>query len=202
MEDEKEKFRSSCWDEAVHCFGTAQIFGDRAAWYRRWLRLLTLLGITVPVVVGGVVLSFGVGNKSMPYILGTAGVLGLVQLVGSVLSLVYKWDDELAYSTEAAADNGRLADTFGNLAEHPPNKQGELKARYDILRTESRIRSEQDGKRIVSGEEKRKGMRAALRQYRRVCVQCEQVPASMEASDCAVCGRFGRQWKKRRSGQK
>ena len=195
-EDERENIRSSCWDEAVHCFGTAQIFSDRTAWYRKWLRLLTLLGILVPVVVGGVMLSFGAGDRFMPYILAVAGALGLVQLVGSVLSLVYKWDDELAYSTEAAADNGRLVDAFGNLAEHPPKKQGELKARYEILRTESRIRSEQDNKRVVSGEEKKKGMRAALRQYRRACVECGEVPGSMEASDCPVCGQFGRHWKK------
>ena len=41
------------------CFGTTRIFEARASSLKRNRTLITFLGLVTPVVVGGVVLSFG-----------------------------------------------------------------------------------------------------------------------------------------------
>lgn len=49
------------------------------------------LGIAVPAAVGGVVFSFG-NARVLPWILGIAGVLGTVQLIATIWSVVAEWN--------------------------------------------------------------------------------------------------------------
>lgn len=185
-----DELRKKCWDEAFHSFGTAEIFRKRASKYRRLLRSLTFLGVAVPTAVGGIVLSFGVDFKYTSIVILIASILGLAQLILSLWSLVAKWDDTYAYSLESLSDNGKLSSLFQELAESPPNDRDEFRTRYDLLQAESRIRTERDNQQIITDKEKRYGMRASLRQFRRECVSCKQIPTSMEATDCDVCGNL------------
>ena len=50
--------RGEAWDNAIHAFGTSYIFERRLKAARKKLRWLTFLGIAVPVMVGGVVVTF------------------------------------------------------------------------------------------------------------------------------------------------
>src|SRR3989304_6903481 len=99
-ENSREVLRQECWDRAIQTFGTAYLFEIRARRLQRRTRSLTFLGIVVPVTVGGIILSFGASPRVMPYILAIAGLLSIVQLIGSTWSLVARWDDALAYSLE------------------------------------------------------------------------------------------------------
>lgn len=134
-------------------------------------------------------MSFGANSKLTVAFLSLASILGLVQLVGSIWSLTYRWDDDFGYAMESLSANRAFFERFKTLAEHPP-KVEEANYRYDILQAESQARSFADEKQGITEPEKRYGMRAALRQLQRKCVGCDQIPSSMRSSECDVCGNF------------
>ena len=97
-----------CRDRAFYAYGTSRLFEKRAtilATRRTWI---TFLGIAVPVSVGSVILSFGAVPAVLPYVIATAGVIGTIQLVLSVWSLVARWDDRYAHAVKAAQAATRL----------------------------------------------------------------------------------------------
>lgn len=189
MEDPVAKIRQECWDQALHTFATAHIFERRARSLRWRLRALTFLGIAVPATVGGVIIAFGTNDQSLLVILWLAGILGLVQLIGSIWALVAKWDDAYAYALESIAENHRFSNSFASLGKNPPAPD-ELRTRQDFLEADNGHRRDSDYKQGITEEEKRRGMRAGLLQFRRTCVACGEIPVSLRASDCGVCGQF------------
>lgn len=192
MEDKNtfDKLREKCWKEAIYTFGTASIFEKRASRLRKLLKMLTFLGIAVPIFLGGTITSFGVDFKYLGLIIVIASILGIAQLVGSVWALVAKWEDEYAYSQESTVSNYSLSKNYRELGENPPSAFEEFRINTSLLDTENRIRCDSDYKHSISDKEKRRGHRATLRQFRRACDACKKIPASMKASDCDVCGNF------------
>jgi len=179
--------RQECWDRALYAHGTARIFEDRARQTARYRRLLTFLGIVVPVAVGGVILSFGTTSGWLPHLLAAAGALSVVQLVSSVWSLTARWDERLAYARESASENYRLSEQFRKLGADPPS---DARLRFEILEVAYQARQAADYKEDVTPEEKRKGYCAGLLRFRRECTQCGRIPGSMKASSCPMCGDF------------
>jgi mobilome CxxCx(11)CxxC protein len=182
-----DMLRQDCWRYAMQAFGTAYIFQQRAHKVRKLLRITTFLGIAIPVIIGGIITSFSAMSGYLPYFITLAGILGIVQLVMSIWSLVAGWDNELAYALESLADNYHLSSEFEQLAKSPPP---DLELRFEVIRKQNQFREDADNKQDISDKEKRKGMRAALRQFQRPCLYCHEVPSSMIPSDCEVCGRF------------
>jgi len=162
------------------------VFEKRAASYRWWARVPAFLGVAVPVVVGGMVLSFGTSQPNLPRILVVAGVLGLVQLVMSVWALVAQWESSLAYALESASENHRFATEFEKLAKYPTH---DLRARFDLLDSTYQARTLADVRQVVSPEEKRFGLRSGLHRFQRPCVECKVIPNPKKASGCSVCGK-------------
>lgn len=179
--------RQDCWTNAVNAFGTGVLFERRAGGLRTKINVVTYLGIAVPLAVGGAVLALGTGASLLPVLVGVAGVLGLAQLLASAWSLAAGWPACHAYAQEAASDNYRLANQFQSLGKAAPP---DLASRFAVLEAEYQARSAMDTKQALSDEEKRRGMRAALRHYQRKCAQCQTVPKSMTPTDCDVCGNF------------
>ena len=180
-----EHLRSDCWNRALYAFGTAYLFERRAKRFGDRLRWVTFLGILVPLLVGGVILSFG--TQVLPFMLIPAGAFSVVQLVLSAWALVAKWDDSLAYARESTADNYQLASEFEQLARtNPP----EIAAKAELLRVREKNRTDADLRQDLSNAEKSAGLRAALIQFQRPCAACKNIPASMVPSDCRVCGNF------------
>lgn len=185
----KEQIRTNCWDRSLEAFGTGYIFETRANRLRYQLRILTFLGIVVPLIAGAIVLTFGKVALS-PFLLIPAGILGITQVVGSLWSLVARWDDAYGYAIESLNSNYRLSNNYQRLAENPPEKLSELQIQYALIDREDEFRAAEDYKQAISEKEKRKGMRAALRKFRRQCSSCGQVPTSLTPTDCPVCGQF------------
>jgi mobilome CxxCx(11)CxxC protein len=190
-----DKKREHSWNEAFYAYGTAYIFEKRAYKLRWRLRILTFLGIAVPLALGGAVASFGLNCKYLGIIIFITGVLGIMQLIGSTWALVAKWEDEYAYSLESISSNYSLSDKYKELGESPP-RSDEFRIKIDLLDAENRIRKESDLKHGITDKEKRMGHRAALRQFRRACVECKEIPTSMKGSNCNVCGNFNKKEKK------
>lgn len=182
--------KQRCWDEALYSFGTAYIFVQRANRHRILRRILSFLGIVVPLTMGSIYLSFNTYPQLLAVIFVVAGILGTIQLIASAWSLSAGWEETYTYSLEASAANYSLASRFEKLAQSPVFTFDQFKIAFDLLEVENSIRSEQDTKQGITDKEKRKGMRQALWKYRRPCAQCNSVPMSMHPTNCSVCGNF------------
>ena len=182
--------RLKCWDRAFEAYGTGYIFEHRAGCLRVRLKVLAFLGIIVPASIGSIVLAFGTSPAWLPYLVGIAGALGVVQLGGSVWSLTARWEDAYTGALESLSSNHRLSNSYQRLAENPPDDVVEVRWRFGLLEKEDELLQDVDYKRGISEKEKRRGMRAALRKYQRECAGCNEIPVSMKPSKCDVCGSF------------
>ena len=184
-----ESIRRESSIEALHCFATAHVFEVRANILRQRIRMLTFLGIVVPATVGLTFMSFG-GNSMLTTALVVLGSLLLIlQLIGSVWSLVQRWDDNFAYALESMSANRSFHEQFKELASDALG-EAEANLRYQLLQRESQARSKEDEKQGFTENEKRMGMCAGLRHLQRECAACHQVPTSMTPTACSVCGNF------------
>lgn len=186
---EPDLYRIRCWDDAVHTFGTAFVFQQRARRRRKQLQWVNYIGVAVPLIIGALVLSFGkFGLLSVA--ISIAGVIGVVQVAVNLWSLVAGWIEDYSYSLGSASANDSLSVRFRELAENPPSEIQEFRTAYDKLKIEDAARRERDIEKGVTEEEKRMGMRAALRKFQRRCAGCNEVPTDMAPSSCGVCGSF------------
>jgi len=182
--------RRKCNDNALDCFGTAYIFGKRAASIRIRITLLTFLGIAAPAAVGAIICTFQLMPQNMKYVLVIAGAIGIIQLIFSIWALVAGWNDNLSYYLESKSHNFRLADQYSDLAKTTSVSLNEFILRYEVLEAESRHRNDLDNRHDLSDKEHRLGMRAGLRQYQRPCSACGDVPTTLKTKkECGVCGK-------------
>jgi mobilome CxxCx(11)CxxC protein len=188
-----ENIRKECHQNKFHCYGKSYIYiyiyGERVNKYERRLRIINFIGLVVPLMFGGYTLTYGIDsiNEIAVYIGG--GVL-FVQLFFSAFALVFKWDDELAYSLEATRDHNLLSHDFKSLGQFPPIDIEDLTIRYNLLYEKLKSRNEQDVKHNLKEKESIKGMRWSLREFKKACVSCKEVPYSIEKTDCPICGKY------------
>ncbi|WP_042427965.1 mobilome CxxCx(11)CxxC protein [Streptacidiphilus anmyonensis] len=183
-----DDYRRKCRDAALHAYGTSVIFQKRSDRLKRRTDLLTWVGFVVPLLIGALAATFGQA-KLWAVVLVCASVVGAVQLAVSLWSLVKRWPEDLAYSAASAAANESLANRFVALADDPPGLQA-LRAQFEKLDVENTARQERDNEKNVTEKELHRGMRAALRKFQRACAACQQVPTTMDPTDCGVCGQF------------
>lgn len=185
--NQEERIRQACWDAALHCLGTSYIFQQRSKTYKTRIRLITVLGLAVPLLLGAMATAYGHSSNALNIALAITAPIAIIQVVLSGVSLVYKWDDTLAYSLESLADNRIIADEYKSLAEAAPI---DLVNQYAVLKAKDNARTAQDEKISVSENEKRTGMRYALWIFKKECVTCKLVPISMTPTACDTCGNF------------
>jgi len=188
-DDKHNRLRINCWNQAIETFGTAHIFQKKAEKQRRCLKLLDFYALILPLFVGGTVLAFGPNVWGLPAILYIAGALGILQIVLFLWAIVMGWQDKHAYAVESAADNRRLSEQFKQIAETPPERNI-LESGYALLSQQHQTRMTRDEDHGMTDNERREGMRAGLRQFRRACDGCGQTPTSMKPTNCDVCGNF------------
>jgi mobilome CxxCx(11)CxxC protein len=182
--------RKICADNAFNCFGTAYIFERRARGIRIRLRILTFLGVATPAAFGAVLGLIGAQSPYVPFATWVAGIIGIIQLVGSIWSLVSNWDSEFSYYIESKSDNYRLAEEFSTLGSTKTLEVSEFDVEMRLLETQGEFRAQLDNRIDVTDAEKRMGMRTALRRYQRECIGCHQVPTSLKSTKCDICGNF------------
>jgi mobilome CxxCx(11)CxxC protein len=186
---EKKKIATDCWNNALHCLATSYIFQQKADRYEKWIRLNTMLGLMVPLCMGGIALSYS-GNKGLIDVaLIAAAPLSVFQIILSGVVLVNKWDSKLGYCLESMSANRVIYDKYITLAKHHLDDT-ELNHRFDLVRVEDDQRTRQDEKISFSAKENRTGMRYALWILQRPCGGCGKVPLDLEASSCNVCGNY------------
>lgn len=193
METEEQRYnklRQSCWNKATHSFGLSYVFDKKAQRHSTYTNLLKVFGIVVPVTVGATATGYGLDSSILKMTIALAIPLSIAQLIFSVLAVVKKWDDELAYAYEASQDLTLLSDSFRKLGELPPKEFKDLNQQFELLNTRFKARSQQNSKHNIKEWELRMGMRSSLREFQRNCVGCKTTPVSMDSTECDVCGKF------------
>lgn len=183
-----ENIRRDCQDKKLHAYGFSYLYTLKAQKYERGLQIINYIGLAVPLIIGGFVMTYGTDHIGGLIIVG--GSVLLVQLAFSAFAMVFKWDEELAYCIEAAREHSFLAQDFTALGAFAPRDYDELVSRYSTLRERNRSRSSSDLKHDVGEKAKIKGMRWALREFQKECAGCHIIPLSMNKTDCTVCGKF------------
>lgn len=187
ISDEK---RRSCADASLLCHGTAYIFEKRAKKIRKQIYTLSFLGIAGPASVGAIVGTFKLSTHNVEYVLLVAGVIAIIQLLFSIWSLVSKWNDNFSYYLESKAANYRLSKRYDDLCKTTAIAEHDFDVQFGELEKEAELRATLDNQHDIEDKEKRMGMRYGLRQYQRQCSGCGEVPKSMKATNCEICGNF------------
>lgn len=190
-ENEKnDKIKLDSSDKSFHSFGYSYIFQKRIKWYLRYINALKFFGIIVPLIIGALALGYGANSNILIYAIIVGTPIVIFQLVISTLSIVYKWDDELAYSFEASNDYNFFYEEFRKLFNYPTQSSLNLENKFDILMTKLNSREQQNSKHKINEKELRTGMRYSLREHKKECVGCGKIPTDMKSTKCGVCGNF------------
>jgi hypothetical protein len=156
------KMRQDCWDKALDSFAYSYIYSKRIESVDFWLRWSKVLGIIVPVLLGGIVSSYYSNQTVMYWALLITTPTAIAQLVVSTYLTVVGSDEKVKLYQSKSVE-------------------------YSLLERERGISRENQN---IKDKELRMGMRYGLRNYRRACAGCGKVPISMESTDCYVCGKF------------
>jgi len=190
VEDYYIKLRNGTREQAFHAFGYEYIFTKRANKYRNYISSLKGFGVGVPATFGVFVLSYGLNSKISNALLVIAIIATIIQFVFSLFAIFAHWDEKFIYALEAIQSHNNLYNKFKKLADYPPLTFDELNVSFEILNSEYNLREQQDAKQGVKEWELRKGMRFSLREHRKLCYGCNEIPLSMESTDCNICGKF------------
>jgi mobilome CxxCx(11)CxxC protein len=186
----QQQIIQECWDNSLHALGTSYVFEQKAKFYKFWIRVITILGVVVPLLLGATVGVYGQKSFILTIFILVAGPLTIFQIILSGISLVFKWDDLLAYSLESQTDNRVLYKEYESLAKYPPSDIYEFEKQFLIIKTKDEARQKQDEKIPFSQEDNRKGMRYALWIRKKQCATCKKVPTSLTPSECETCGKY------------
>ena len=181
---------SDSWDRSLYCYGTAYILQYKIKWISILNTIIKFIGLAIPLVIGGVVISFGYEKNLMPVLLIILGVLSIIQLVVSLWALVDGWDKKIEIYTESKLKNAELSDLFKDVAQRYDQDKEKYENIFNELMIKDNIQRTSDNKIHFSDKEKRKGLRAGLYQFQRKCLSCNQIPKSLKASNCEICGNF------------
>lgn len=192
--DRATTLREDAWNSALTLFGTARLFERRADSLKARLTWLKVVGLVLPLLVGGAVATFGTASTWLGPLLVVTGILGVAQLVMNGVALAMNWEDAYANAKEAQLHNMRLSDEYKKFAERASSDPSEAERlqyerQLDLLGVEKLFREQTDLRSSsISDKEKRFGMRSALHQFDRKCAGCQKVPDPRNPSSCVVCG--------------
>lgn len=170
--------------------GTAYVFAQRAELLKLKLNVLAFLGLAAPVVVGGLVLSFGTHFGGLGVVIVIGGAITVVQFVMALVSLVAGWVGGYEESIRSVVTNHDLAQSFESLASDKTSRIIEFHHKLDVLKAQDDARRAADYGLNITEAEKRMGLRAALRHRQKPCVRCGVIPEDMSPTKCGVCGGF------------
>lgn len=185
--EQQSKLKQECWNRALYAYGTAWLFRHRQNSLRWKLGTTQFLGVVVPVSVGSVALGFGAYPQILSYSLIVAGILSIFQLILTVWSLTFRWDNDYAEALSTVKANTNLRLQWEDLARDSPN---DLDKKVNDLKILDRNQELKDIQKNITDKDNRKMMRASLLFYKRKCATCNEIPTSMKSTECATCGNF------------
>lgn len=187
-EEEKKKIKTECWDKCIDTDGYSYIFSKRIEKLEIWLKWSKVLGIIIPVFLGGILASYSSNQNILNIAVFVTSPFALAQLLISTYLTVTGADEAMSLYSSKTAEFMLLHSEFEQLAKFPPPNIEELNQKFNILVEREKGLSKDNYK--LKDSELRMGMRYALRNKRRQCAGCNIAPISMKPTDCDVCGNF------------
>lgn len=188
-----DPIRQEVWDRALAADGTASLFEARSRRLNGRLNALSFAGFSIPIIVG-IVVAIGLSKSAVNVVLIVAAVLGGIQLIWSLWSLVAHWSDKNSHAIQSMMTNRQLAESYTRLATHPPSDAAEFQNAFNVIEARDSAQRDSDLAQQITRQEKRFGMRSALFTRSKVCVGCSLVPTSLIPTKCGVCGDFPKRW--------
>lgn len=177
----------SCLEKKLFdTFGTARIFEKRVKKYALLTKLLSFLGLAIPTIIGLVYLAIGTISNDLKSL---ALILGAIQILCFLWSIIDKWDDKHHYSIKALQRQDELFTELDNLAQQDENFQDVFNR---LLEKDKRYKQE-DISQSISDEEIRYGTRKGLYRFQLQCKICNEIPQTEKpAKDkkCDSCANF------------
>jgi mobilome CxxCx(11)CxxC protein len=186
--------KQQVWDRALESEGTAYIFDSRARRMRKKLTWLTFVGLAVPLIIGALVLGFGVALKALEIAVPIAATVGIGQLVVFAWSVVAGWVDSYQRSIYAIVANRSLSEKYETLGREVPTDIVAYRHQIELLDATDRGQRDDDNRQGITDKEKAMGMRAGLRRFERRCSTCDLKPSTMDPTKCGTCGDFPKRW--------
>lgn len=188
MENNIEKIRQDCWDNTLDAIAYSYIYQLKIKSINFWLRISKILGIIIPVFLGGILTSTYNSPEYISMAIWITSPFALGQLVLSTILTINGADENvLKYSTKAA-EYSVIETEFRQMARYPNSDEFEYLKKFEILIEREKGISKANLE--VTDKEKRIGMRFGLRELSRECVGCKKTPLSMTSSKCDICGNF------------
>jgi mobilome CxxCx(11)CxxC protein len=183
-----DELRKEAWKKALEACGTSAIFSRRAQRIKTFSNIRDFLGIFIPVCVGTIVadISF-VGSRFIEFLVAATAIPSLIQLAISVWSLVANWSEASIAWINSVISNNSLRREWEAFAKQtiPTTLEN-----YNRLVEKTTDQEQTDLKANPSDKERRFGMRYSLREFRKECSACGEVPTTLKSSKCGVCGNF------------
>jgi mobilome CxxCx(11)CxxC protein len=183
--------RKAAWERALHAEGTRVVFERRA----RRLKLLTktrdFIGLAVPILLA-YVLGSELFETLKPYKaegVASLAVAASAQLLLAAWSLIFHWDEELAYNVRSSRDSYLLKEEWKKIGE---GQAANPEIEFGLLEERQKIADSHDIEKGITNKEKQVGMRAGLILFQNECV-CGKRPRTFEVPwritiPCPVCG--------------
>jgi mobilome CxxCx(11)CxxC protein len=149
----KDRILKMCDDMADDAKIAIRVLQVRAINLGDWNDFLGLLGIIIPLLVGGIVLIWGKEGSYLDGIIKAAFAASIAQLALSGVAVTYKWVDKLAYYYEAMQDLNSIRGEFIKIKNAPNDNAGHLFHAFEINRVKYDIRAGQNLKYNISSKE-------------------------------------------------
>jgi len=177
---------NSCWDKALHAIAVYYILRRRADKIERLMNINKITGIIIPILIGSIATTYSDKADLLKIFILITSPIAILQLLLTGYLMASNKENNYTSFVAGAIKNNQLNHDFEHLARNPlPYPEFQIK--YDLLCEKERLLKEDDS---FSDKEQRKGMRYALKTYRRACAGCGIEPNNMQSTNCDVCGNF------------
>lgn len=186
--DEKNPLIDRCARGEFYSYGTIKIFERRVRRMGIKLKAISFLGLLSPLLAGGLVMAFSSENEILNKVVFPAlSAAVIAQSILSLLSLCFKWEENYSYAKNAIKYNTRIYNKFSRLRTESHEKILEKIKYYE---EEFDSQEAEDTAQAITEKEKRFAMRHALMYFGKPCQSCSEVPSSLKANSCDMCGNF------------
>ncbi len=179
---------------AVNGWGTAEILKQRADSYAKKLRVSSLIGFALPVVVGATVIALGADWQYLKQALVLVAVVSAIQALYNAYLIFRGYEREMQECLYSAAVNRDLATRAEQLAKQVQLESDQFDSLVQQIQGENANQERHDERKHFTAKERRIAGRHGLFHFQQKCGVCKCVPPSLDAkadkSKCKFCGDF------------
>ncbi|MDH2373055.1 hypothetical protein QD228_04295 [Cobetia sp. 3AK] len=185
-------YKEKCEEVIFYSFGTIFILKNKKKKYSKITTIILLLGIIVPILSYSLLLISDSDSLQTTEALKLLFyILGIIQVVASVISLAYKWEDKKTHADKAIEKNLELHNKAKDLQDSDIST-----TKQEIIRLWNDYNHQEKldiGVISVSRKEEKSAMSHTLYNLSLNCAKCDRTPprASLPyfGCKCDCCGQ-------------